>query len=388
MKKTPKSDKELNYLKFNGEFNSKLLNAHSNCLNDLIARAFSYEQLERFACGHFEHCREIMSLEMARLFTKLYSEDIKELNSAPAKNNVRFKFSTDEEMHVRAVVAFLSECEFQHNMYAELVTEIGDPGKTTEECENIKYRTMANEHLLAKAVGASELAAAAADVILYHVNGDDCHAYYTNSDLRGLLSKLGNYCHNGTFRDHSQVKLVAHYVSAVLQTLEDNPHYKRLRKTERTLIYDNNSSVSNFTKELKNLLAQREISIDPELQIALDDLKCAYECQVHNKDFYSYTPAPEADGTPAARIFFTDPVQALTFLLSAEYESYGLIIGDKKIAECIKNSGDDTFKSLLTPKAQRDLLKGIGATVKHHRWVLPKAYHALTQLKSKAAQRL
>ena len=375
-------------VRYQGKFDEKLFKAYAGYMVDLVDCAFSYDELEAFARGRNDHPGEVMSLNMARKLTELYSHEVKEWGEAWEIDKASEK-SEDELMHERAVAAFLNLCSARFDIYGKMIDEVGDSGKTIDEAKEIIEQKAQNEGLLGKIIDASNLLPVSATpehVIVYQSGPENTSVHYLQANMTKLVRTLGHHCHTGEFVDYSEHSLLRVGVNFVLETLAENSHYKKISSRARRELYDNNSTVPGFMKALKKLLADKKISIERELQDDLQNLEYEHAWQTKGKIYYSYEPHKTRRGGPGERVVFTDPVDALVCLLGARNEQYGIIVGDKNIAACLKNSGDEIIKKLLTRECQQEVLTKIKEVVDLNRWILPKAYSAVQRAKKPIAR--
>ena len=374
-------------IKHEGEFSTKLFRAYRDNLDDLVCCAFSYDQLESYARGRYDHPNQIMSLETAREFAKYYSGDMKEWGEDWNYSDNRPARSGDEKTHEHATSAFVNYCSNAFDRYGELADKVNDSSKTINEHEIIMATKNKNKTTFEKIVSASALGKnsdESSHVILYHVSGEDSTVYYFNTDLDTLINNLGNHYRTGHLVAHTQTGEIAITIQRVMDTLKHNDYYKKISARAQNELYKNNSTVPGFIKALKKLLGDRKITIERDLDDRVEDLQQAYEIEKHQKKFYSYIPGKGADKD--VQFDFTDPVKALAFYLADRYEHFGLLVGDKNIAACLKNGGDEIIKKQMPPALRRETLKKIAAKAEYHRWVLPKAYAVQNRAQAKSAR--
>ena len=378
-------------IKYEGEFTTALLKRYRNNLADLVSYALSCDQIKAFTAGKDGPPSEIMSLEIARVFTKNYPQAIKEAKENWASGEQFEKLSGDELMHKLAVEVFLTECTLQEVNHFEYVKHVGDTGKTIHECTEIIAQREENNRSVKKVIAQSGLAAAREPeyMIFYNSRGDDCAAYFFNHTLGTLLYTLGDHCHTGDLHDHTRSGSVSFQIYCIMDQLAEDADYKKLSQRARTKLYQENATVPGFIKSLKKLLTEQKIAINSELQDNIEELTRAHDIRINKKKFYSFTPKGK-DNRPdnSRKITFTEPVEALVHLMGADSrnKNYGLIVGDKKIAQCLKNSGDEIIKTKFPATQRRELLREISQLVENHRWVLPQAYRALARINGQKAR--
>ena len=371
--------------KYQGEFTERLLKRYRNSMDDLICCGFSFEDVENYAYGKFDHPSEIMSLDAARKMAKYYPYDVKEAGDGWTGDNATEKPSEEEQLHRRVVSAFLNTCTTRVDVFREVVEQIGDHSKTINECEIITEARLKNKQYVQHAIETSSLAKGleSCHVILYDSDGTKGGAFYLNVNLSSLLNSLRTICKDGDLIDHTRTGQLAVDILNVMETLGENSHYRKLTRRECKDIYANNKTVPGFVKSLKKTLSAKKISIESELQSDIDNLQRAYECQAQGRKFYTYIPMHGESGDERGKpIVFTEPAEVVVHLLSTKFQHYGIIVGDKKIAEFVKNGGDEILKAQFSPAGQRAVLKQVHSTVDFNRWVFPTAYKTLTRVKS------
>ena len=380
-----------NIIKYEGEFTTELLKRYKNNLTNLVSRALPCDQLKALTLVNYGHPSEIMSLEMAQEFMKNYPQAVKEAKENWPSGGQFEKLSGDELLHKLAVEVFLSECRSQQINHIMSIKRVGDASKTLHECKEIIARRDENNRLVKKIIRQSGLDKAhePENLILYNSQADGCTAYFLNHTVSSLLYTLGDHCFRGDFHDHTRGASIGFEIESLMDQLAQDDDYKKLSSRARNKLFQENATVPGLIKSLKRSLTEQKIPINSALKENIISLARAHDISVNKKKYYSFVPKGR-DNRPdnSLEITFNEPVEALLHLLGVDPRNkhYGLIVGDKKIAECLKNSGDEIIKTKFSATQRRELLREIARLVENNRWVLPQAHKSLTKVNDRKSR--